>query len=53
MPEDRDLLNWLRAEALTVMSPAPSVAVGSLNSPNVGEAPAAVIMAAFMFVSPL
>jgi hypothetical protein len=35
------------------MSSAPGVAVGSLNSPKIGDVPAAVTMAAFMFFSPL
>jgi hypothetical protein len=42
------LLNWLRAEVLTAMSSAPGVAVGSLNSPKMGDLPAAVTMAALM-----
>jgi hypothetical protein len=36
-----------------VISSAPGVAVGSLNSPKIGDLPAAVIMAAFMLSSPL
>jgi hypothetical protein len=43
----------LRAEALTVISSAPGVAVGPLNSAKIGGLPAAVMMAAFMLSSPL
>jgi hypothetical protein len=46
------LLNWLSAEALTVMTSKSSVPVGSWNSPNTGVFPAAVMTAAFMMFSP-
>jgi hypothetical protein len=36
-----------------VISSALGVAVGSLNSPKIGDLPAAVMMAAFMLSSPL
>ena len=48
-PEDRDLLNWLKAEALTAISSIPSEAAGSGKSPYIGL-PAAVMMAAFITI---